>query len=210
MKIKTLSIFAFGALLAVACGESASTETVEETTPDETMVETVTYTASAEESTVNWRGEVAGVYGHEGIISMQSGTVMVEGDKIVGGEFVIDMNTIWPTDSASYTEEEGRRATDLVAHLGTDDFFASDVYPTSKFVITSVEGNTITGDLTVRDKTSSETLQVESMEMTDNGMTMSGTLVFDRHKYDVSWEHFMKDMVLSDDIQITYTLVATK
>lgn len=208
MKLKTLSIFALSGLFIAACSESASTETAEETTPEEPTVEAVTYSVNLAESDVNWRGEVVGVYGHEGTIDLQSGTVVVEGDQIVGGEFVIDMNTIWPTDSASFKDEEGRRATDLVGHLSTDDFFASEMYPTSKFVITSVEGNSVTGDLTVRDKTHSETFNITSMEKTDNGMTMSGTLVFDRQKYDVAWVHYMKDMVLSDDIALKINLVA--
>ena len=208
MKFKTLSIFAFGALMAVACGESASTETAEETTPEEPTVETVTYMASADESSVNWKGEVVGVYGHEGIIDMQSGKVMVAGDQIVDGEFVIDMSTIWPTDSASFSEENP--AEKLVGHLGTDDFFSVDEFPTSSFKIKSVNGNQITGDLTVKGQTHEETLEVENMEITEDGMMMSGVLVFDRQKYGVSWEHYVKDYVLSDDIQISYTLVATK
>ena len=181
---------------------------LKKTTPEEPKVETVTYMASADESSVNWKGEVVGVYGHEGIIDMQSGNVMVAGDQIVGGEFVIDMSTIWPTDSASFSEENP--AEKLVGHLGTDDFFSVDEFPTSSFKIKSVNGNQITGDLTVKGQTHEETLEVENMEITEDGMMMSGVLVFDRQKYGVSWEHYVKDYVLSDDIQISYTLVATK
>jgi len=39
-------------------------------------------------------------------------------------------------------------------------------------------------------------------------MTANGTLVFDRQKYDVAWEHFLEDTVLSDDITLEITLVA--
>lgn len=212
MKKVILSAFTLASVALVSCGggETTETNTTDEAATNSEVVETVTYVADASNSDVNWKGEVVGVYGHEGIIEMQSGEVMVEGDQIVGGTFVIDMNTIWPTDSASYKDEEGRRATDLVGHLSTDDFFSIDEYPTSTFVIKSVDGNTITGDLTVKGQTHEETLEVDSLEMTEDGMMMSGTLVFDRQKYGVSWEHFVKDYVLSDDIVVMYNVVAKK
>ena len=204
MKKGIFSAFAFASLFLVACGEG-ETEVVE--TP---VAETVTYTADAAATTVNWKGEVAGVYGHEGLINLKSGTVVVEGDKLVGGEFVIDMTSIVPTDSASYKDEDGRRASDLVGHLATEDFFASATYPTATFVVTAVNGNTVTGNLTIRNKTNVETLELSQFNVTEAGVTLAGKLVFDRQKYDVAWVHFMKDMVLSDDIQISYNLVATK
>ncbi len=204
MKKGIFSAFALASLFLVACGEG-ETEVVE--TP---VVEAVTYTADAANTKVNWKGEVAGVYGHEGFVNLKSGTVVVEGDKLVGGEFVIDMTGIFPTDSASYKDEDGRRASDLVGHLATEDFFASATYPTSTFVVTAVNGNTVTGNLTVRNKTNVETLELSQFNVTETGVTMVGKLVFDRQKYDVAWVHFMKDMVLSDDIQIGFNLVAAK
>ena len=208
MKIKSLSIFAAAALLLSACGEPAEqTETVIDETP---AVETATYMADIDATNINWRGEVAGVYGHEGYINLKNGKVMVENGKITGGEFVVDMTGIYPTDTASYGTDEGTRIEDLQGHLANEDFFATETYPTSKFVIKSVNGNTIIGDLTIRDKTSEETLEVTSMEITENGMNMSGTLVFDRQKYDVAWVHYMKDMVLSDDIKLNFSVVTNK
>ena len=209
MKKTILGAFALASMALVSCGEGETTETNnQEAATEPEVVETVTYMADAGNSDVNWKGEVVGVYGHEGIIEMKSGEVMVEGDQIVGGNFVIDMTTIWPTDSASYSEENP--AEKLVGHLGTDDFFSVDQFPTSSFEIKSVNGNEITGDLTVKGQTHEETLEVENIEMTDDGMMMSGKLVFDRQKYGVSWEHYVKDYVLSDDIVITYNLVAKK
>ena len=204
MKKVLLSTFALAALTMVSCG-GGETENTEQTVA---VADTTTYMADPTASMVNWRGEVAGVYGHEGIINLQKGEVMVSDSQLIGGMFIIDMLTIQPTDSASYNEEN--KMEDLVGHLAQDDFFASDRFPTATFVIKSVNGNTITGDLTVRDKTNEETINIESMEMTDTGMNMVGTLVFDRQKYDVKWVHYMKDMVLSDDIAIKFNVVASK
>ena len=55
-----------------------------------------------------------------------------------------------------------------------------------------------------------EIFEITSADMTDYGLSVTGTLTFDRQKYDVAWVHYMKDMVLSDDIALNITLVASK
>ena len=206
MKKGIITMFAFASLFIVACG--GGEEKSEEVVVEEVPVESTIYYADVNASDVIWRGEVAGVYGHDGYVNLQSGMIEMAGDQIIAGEFVVDMSTFYPTDTASYGTDEGSRIIDLQNHLTQEDFFASATYPTSTFVVTSVEGNTVTGELTVRDKTHTETFNITSMEKTENGLTMSGTLVFDRQKYDVSWVHYMKDMVLSDDIALKINLVA--
>ena len=206
MKKVLLSIWAVSAVMLASCGGGNENEnTVTEETP--AVAETITYTADPAATQVNWKGEVIGVYGHEGYVNLKSGSLEMQGDKLVGGEFVVDMTNIVPTDSSSYGKDEGTRITDLQGHLAADDFFATATYPTSTFTITSVEGNKAMGNLTVRDKTHEETLEIENLNVTPEGVTMTGKLVFDRHKYDVNWEHFVKDYILSDDIVITYTVV---
>ena len=209
MKLNVLYAVAFSATALFACG-NAGTETTEATTEEVAVVESVNYTADTEASMVNWRGEVAGVYGHDGFVKLKSGSLTVAGDAITGGEFVIDMTNIVPTDSASYKDEDGSRITDLQGHLSTEDFFATETYPTASFTITKVEGNMVTGNLTIRDKTNEETIEIASTDMTDSGVSITGKMVFNRQNYDVAWVHFMKDMVLSDDIALNITLVATK
>ena len=94
--------------------------------------------------------------------------------------------------------------------MSTKDFFQTDSFPTATFVITKVEGKTVKGNLTVKGKTNEETLNVESFENKDGVVTAAGKLVFNRQKYGVAWVHFMKDMILSDDIQLTIALTAKK
>ena len=209
MKIKVLSVLAIISILFTACGGETKDKHAEETTT-ETAVVAETYKADITTSAVNWRGEVFGVYGHEGYVNLQSGWVTLEGETIIAGEIYVDMSNIVPTDSASFTQEEGHRITDLQGHLTTGDFFNTSEFPTSIFIITSVEGNTIKGNLTVRDKTNEETIEVESLEVVDGKLTAKGKLVFNRQNYDVAWVHYMKDMVLSDDITLNLTLVANK
>ncbi|MDX5437098.1 MAG: YceI family protein, partial [Pontibacter sp.] len=92
---------------------------------------------------------------HMGNIALQSGQMLVNGNKIVGGTFVIDMNSITCSDIKD-AEYNGK----LVGHLKSDDFFSVEKNPTATFKISSVKpvanaaagkpNATVTGDLTIK------------------------------------------------------------
>ena len=195
---------ALSAALLTSCGGDAPKEAVvAETGSADTL------SVDVASSTVNWKGEVAGVYGHNGTIAVKSGSIYVTDSAILGGEFEIDMKTIVPTDT-NYTAEKGHGKTDLIGHLSTADFFATDSFPTADFVISSVEGNNVKGTLTVRGISNEETLVVDSFKNVDGTVTASGTLVFNRQTYKVAWVHYMKDMILSNDITLNISISAKK
>lgn len=203
------------ALFLTACGgrqtEQASETKATEEAPKEEMAaaESMTLAVNTEESNIRWEGGTAGakVYSHWGNIDIKEGSVTVEGEKITGGNFVVDMTSINPKDSG-YSEDSPKEK--LIGHLTTGDFFLIEEHPTASFTVKSHEGNKVVGDLTIRGNTNEETINIESMEMTDEGMMAKGKLVFDRQKYEVAWEHFMKDVVLADDIELDIALVAKK
>lgn len=195
------SLFAAAAVALVA---ASCTNNAEETE----VAASTSYTVDAAASKVEWKGEVIGVYGHNGIVNLANGTVEVAGNQIVGGAFTIDMTTIWPTDSASYKDQDGGRASDLVAHLTTDDFFGIEAFPTATFEVVSAAEGKVLGKLTVKGVTVDEELEISNVTATEQGVSFTGTLVFDRQKHGVSWKHFVKDYVLSDDITITFNIVA--
>ncbi|UXP31542.1 YceI family protein [Reichenbachiella agarivorans] len=206
MNIRTnLSLAIILALLVAACGGKKTTEETTET-ETETVATEATYKVDTASSTVAWSGEVAGVYGHNGVIEITEGMISTKGDTITGGKVVIDMTTIQPLDSASYSEEHP--ASDLVNHLSTGDFFLVETYPTSSFVIKSQLGSELTGDLTVRGITKEEKATITSLVVTPEGLTATADLVFNRQDYEVSWVHYMQDMILSDDIKIKLNIVA--
>ena len=97
---------------------------------------------------------------------------------------------------------------DLVNHLSTGDFFLVEEFPTASFTIKSHTGNTLVGDLSIRGNTKEETVELSSISIDENGVTGEGVLVFNRQDYDVKWEHYVEDYVLSDDIEITFDIVA--
>ncbi|MCH7534955.1 MAG: YceI family protein [Bacteroidetes bacterium] len=207
MKIQILSIAVLTATLFASCGAENTEENAEEIPVTEVVATSQTYSVDAASSSVIWRGEVAGVYGHDGFVKIASGTITTDGGGISGGEITIDMTTIAATDTASFKGD--KKITDLEGHLTTGSFFNTAEFTTASFKITSVNGNAIKGDLTIRGIINEETYNVTSVDETDGGLKVSGTLVFDRQKYDVAWNE-MKDMVLSDDITLSIELVAGK
>ena len=212
-KTLLMSSVALAAFAFTACngGGTEKTEKKAETTEETTTEEAAeaTYNVNTEASNIRWEGSTAGVqvYSHYGDLDISEGSVTTKGDMISSGSFTVDMTSINPKDSG-YSEEHP--ASDLVGHLTTGDFFLVDSFPTASFVVTGHEGDKLMGDLTIRGNTNPETIMVETLEVSDNDMTAKGKLVFDRQKYDVAWEHYMKDVTLSDDIELDITLQASK
>jgi polyisoprenoid-binding protein YceI len=116
-----------------------------------------TLNVDTQKSTLNWLAKkVTGE--HNGTINITKGSLTVDGTKLTGGSFEIDMTSIKCLDltDAGYNGK-------LVDHLKSDDFFNVTSFPKAVFKITKVtpiagakvgEPNfTIVGDLTIRDKT---------------------------------------------------------
>ncbi|MEM6894346.1 MAG: YceI family protein [Bacteroidota bacterium] len=134
----------------------------------------------AGESTITWKAyKVTG--SHVGTITLKSGSLEFDGDKLTGGEFVVDMTTINTTDLT------GDYKNKLDGHLNSDDFFAVASNPTSSMVFTKVEGTgknayKVTGDLTIKGITKPITFDVSVY-----GSKATATLKVDRTKYDVKY-----------------------
>ena len=82
-------------------------------------------TAIREKSKLSWLGEKV-IGQHTGTINLQSGWLNWQDNKIMSGEFNIDMSSIKDTEGSERLE----------GHLKSEDFFGVEKYPTSKLVIT--------------------------------------------------------------------------
>lgn len=137
-------------------------------------------TVKVDESTVTWKAyKVTG--SHTGTIALKSGALEFEGDKLTGGEFVVDMTSIANTDL------EGDYKGKLEGHLNSDDFFGTATNPTSSLVFTKVEASgknsyKVTGDLTIKGITKPVTFDVSIY-----GSKATATLKVDRAAYDVKY-----------------------
>lgn len=158
----------------------------------------------ADKSKVVWKGyKVTG--SHEGTIAIKSGSLTFEADKLVGGEFVIDMTTINTTDL------EGNWKDKLDGHLKSDDFFGVTNYPTASLVFTKVEADgknayNVTGDLTIKGKTNPVEFSISIY-----GSKATANLKIDRTKYDVrygsaSFFNNLQDKAIYDEFDLVSDL----
>ena len=204
MKIKLLLISSLVAASMIACKSDKPAETA--TMVDTTAAE-ATYTVAPEGSSAMWEGEMLKAHKHFGTLKVTEGDFVLKGTQLVSGTFTADMKSINPTDS-NYNKEHPKEY--LVKHLSSPEFFAVDSFPTATFVIKTVEGNSATGELTVRGKSNEEKVTDITVDTTAGVATAKGKLVFDRQKYGVSYKSTMRDMVLSDEIILEVTLEGKK
>lgn len=178
---------------------------------EEAGAEAMVYTIDSEASNVRWEGFKSVGYSHWGNIDIASGTIGVEGDKIVSGNFVIDMTSMENLDL-----EDAEKNADLLSHLSSDDFFSIETYPTSSFQIQSVEMGspaTITGNLTIKDVTKSVTFPAE---VSMDGSTLNATADFniDRTQWNVKYGSAtifeeLGDDFIKDEINLQLDITAT-
>jgi len=197
-----LGMAALSTASLVSCNNTTETTTTEESTGLSGE-----YAVEASGSEVAWKGEMLGLYSHEGTVKLNSGNLTLEDGKVASGKFEVSLTTITPTDSA-YNEEN--TAEKLVGHLSSDDFFNVEKFPTASFEVTGVEGTTVNGNLTVRGITNPEKVENVSVSEENGVTTVTGDLVFDRTKYDVKFKMPVADKVLSDNISIKVKLNITK
>jgi polyisoprenoid-binding protein YceI len=138
------------------------------------------YTADTVQTKLFWLGEkVTGQ--HTGTINLQSGWLTWEDNKIVSGEFYIDMKSL----------KESEANERLMSHLKSDDFFGVEKFPVSRLVIT---GSTpfdkgtgvITGTLTIKGITNPIEFKA-SIQKKDDGLWFFANIIIDRTKYDIRY-----------------------
>jgi polyisoprenoid-binding protein YceI len=167
-------------------------------------------------SKIVWNGKkVAGE--HTGNINISNGNLLVAKNKLVGGTFDIDMNSITVTDIKD-PEYNGK----LVGHLKNDDFFATDKFPKATFKITSLapikgakpgtNNYNVTGDLTIKGITKPVTFPA-NIKVEGNKATAQGIATVDRSKFDVryaskSFFDTIGDKAIDDNFTLNFNVVA--
>ncbi len=163
-------------------------------------------------SKVNWWG-----YGvmkseassHNGTVTLKSGELTLKKNSVVGGKFVLDMNSINAADVSGEMQKK------LNAHLKNGDFFEVEKFPTATFVITNVKKNNdkkfnskITGKLTIKGKTNVVSFPANVVVKDGSISLQSELFTFDRQKFDVVYQSSMKDMVIKDEVGVKVELIA--
>ena len=169
-----------------------------------TTIERFKKEIKVENSKVIWKGyKVTG--SHQGTIALQSGNLTFEADKLIGGEFVINMTTITNTDL------EGDYKGKLEGHLKSDDFFGVTTFPTATLVFKDVKSTgknsyAVTGDLTIKGITNPV-----SFDISIYGSKATASVKIDRTKFDVrygstSFFDNLKDKAIYDEFDLVTDL----
>lgn len=148
------------------------------------------YRLLTEQSKIKWIGKKF-LGAHWGWVKFRSGSIEFDGNKIISGNFEVDMNTI---ENEDLKEKEYRDK--LIGHLKSDDFFSVAKFPTAKFVIThstpiknakTGEPNyAITGKMTIKGITQTISFPA-TINVQGNKIQGKATLEIDRTKFDVRY-----------------------
>lgn len=146
---------------------------------------------------------------HNGVVNLKSGDVIMKGNNIVGGTFVLDMNSINALDLT------GEYQTKLNNHLKNGDFFETDKFPSATYKIKSVKKNNnkafpfmVYGNLTVKNKTNPVAFPAKISLKNGILNIVSDKFSFDRQKFDITYASAAKDVVVKDEIDMSITVTA--
>lgn len=161
---------------------------------------------NTEKSTISWVGKkITGQ--HIGTISIKSGELLMDDDKLTGGSFVIDMSSLSVEDLKA-----GQGKEKLEGHLNSDDFFGINKYPEATLSIINVIGigkgqYKVQANITIKDK-----LQEISFDANVGKGMATAEITIDRTKHDIrygsgSFFDNLGDNMINDDFVLTVNLV---
>jgi polyisoprenoid-binding protein YceI len=193
-------------LLFVVCGSSTHAQLTDGN-----------YSLTTDKSVITWKVDYSiGTSGHAGTLSLISGSVILNKGIIQGGNFIIDMNSVYVTDMKP--ENKGKK--DLEDHLKADDFLATAIHPRGFFtVIKSVAGSssgklTVTGYLMLKGISQTIEFPITIIDSKDS-ITIKSAFAIDRTKWGINYQSgsifgTLKDDAISDTINVTLNLTFKK
>lgn len=159
-----------------------------------------------QKSKITWEGsKLFGFGGHEGTVNFKEGKIIKNNNEIIGGEFIIDMNSIKSNEKDTWVK-------DLINHLKGKDFFDVNLNPISKLVFTKVKdvGDNylqITANLTINKVTKSVFFVAK---LNDVKTQLETRLKIDRTDWNITYKSqgitSIKDEIISDAISFNVIL----
>ena len=162
----------------------------------------VTFTVNAQKSKVDWVGSKKSDF-HTGYFPVKSGAVQVDGGKLVGGSFVIDVAGLKVTDEGGGAKLQG--------HLSSGDFFDISKFGEATFTINTVDyikadRATIKGDLSLKGIKAPVTFTAIIRNADDKGFFAEAFFPFDRTVFGINYGIGMVD----SDVQLPIHIYGTK
>jgi len=214
------TLFATGALalaLFITQSDVAATNHPVKKAETKALVKGTTLAVDPAASSLNWTAKKFGGQ-HNGTVKLAKGTLNLDGTKLTGGNFVMDMTSIKDVD---ITNEDYNNK--LTGHLKSEDFFSVEKNPTSTFIITKAtplaqakagEPNySVTGNLTIKGITNPVTFPATVKVNGSNAEAMA-KIDIDRTKYDIKYRSGLigtaADKIIDDTFTLEVKLVAGK
>lgn len=163
-------------------------------------------------SKVEWTGKKVGGQ-HNGSIGVKSGNLKVQNDLLVGGEIIVDMNSMKVEDIKDQ-ETSGK----FVGHMKSADFFDTTTHPESRLVINSSKktpkGLEVKGDLTMKGKTQPVTFMAQIDKKSNDLLAGKTDLDLNRTKWDIKYGSGLigtaADKIIYDDFNLKIFINAKK
>ncbi len=215
MKKIIINLFAIAILGAsvVGCKSDAKEAKTTDAQAVAENIEATKYKADPESSMIKWKANKI-VGGHEGTINVSNGVVKFEGDKLVGGSFMFDINTLKCTDIPAEQKANAK----LIGHLKSADFFDVEKHATAAFDITKVEGNNVSGNLTLKGIKKNVTFPAKITTNANDVVITSDTFTIDRTLWNIMYHSgtdsdvtaALGDKLIKDDVEIKIIVKANK
>jgi polyisoprenoid-binding protein YceI len=165
------------------------------------------------QNSIAWTGrKVTGA--HNGTIDIKNGELILNDEKLTGGNFTIDTGSIKILDITDDATNE-----QFAGHLASADFFSSEKYPESQLIIYSAEPGAgssyrIHGALTIKGITHPIDFDAK-LDASGEDITASAKLNVDRTKYDMKFRsgNFFQnlgDNLIYNDFELDVHFTAKK
>jgi len=170
-----------------------------------------------EKSMVTWIGTKP-TGQHNGTIGIKSGTVAIDGGKIVSGNFTMDMNSVKAVDmSPEYNDK-------LSNHLKDSDFFEVAKYPEAKFEITKVAdyspakgdsailkdaSHMVSGNLTIKGQSKNITFPAK-IRLSGNNLAAKANFNIDRTQWGLVYgnDKSLGDKFIRPEVNVGFTIIS--
>ena len=209
--------FLFPALFAVAVMGAAPAASAQKNNSAKMATNAPGYKLQPQLSTLGWDGKAV-THSHNGTMNFTTGELLVKGNAIVGGNVTVDMKSLKASDIKD-AESQGK----FVGHMSSDQFFNVAAFPTANFKIVSVapiksatkdaDNATITGDLTIKDKTNRISFPAK-VGVKDGLASAAGKVTIDRIKFGITTmskatlAETMADKVIYDNFDLAFNVIA--
>ncbi len=214
----------FTILIIAAILSSCSNNGKHADTKDAAKVEVVknaqtgTFKNIAASSHLNWRAShLGGLQQRFGKVKLKNAEFLVNNGKVTNATVEVDLNTLTVESFPAGSEQIAK----LTGHLKSPDFFNIQKYPTAKFELTSIKpgtggyNSTVTGNLTILDKTKSITFKANINVTGDKVSIKSEDFSVNRTDWGLTYHTegtagVPKNYLIANDIGFTIDVTAGK